>query len=326
MNDREPGLRAGFADAFLVDGVRTPFVDYRGALAGVSPIDLGIGAARAVIARAGADPVDIGTTIAGSMAQASFDAYVTPRHIGLYAGVPVERPAHLVQRICGTGLEVIVQAADAVSLGRVELALGVGTESMSRNPIAAYTHRNGFQMGKVEFKDFLWEALYDPAARVNMGDTAENLARDYGITRESVDRYAAQSFARAIAARDAGTLAEEIAPVVSAPFEIEGLQPRGIDLPKGVERVEVDSHIRPSPYEVLAKLRPAFGGVQTGGNSSAIVDGAGAVLVGSAAWLERTGKRPLARILCGVSVGVPPHVMGIGPAPAIRAALDMAGL
>jgi acetyl-CoA C-acetyltransferase len=319
-------LRAAFADAFLVEGVRTPFVDYRGAFAQISPIDLGIKAARAVIARAGADPGDIGTTIAGSMAQASFDAYVTPRHIGLYAGVPVERPAHLVQRICGTGLEVISQAADAVSLGRADLVLGVGTESMSRNPIAAYTHRNGFQMGQVEFKDFLWEALYDPAACVNMGDTAENLARDYGITREAVDRYAAQSFDRALAAREAGHLADEIEPVLGESFEIDGLQPRAIALPRGVERVEFDSHVRPSPYEVLAKLRPAFGGVQTGGNSSAIVDGAGAVLVGSSAWLQRTGKRPLARLRCSAAIGVPPHIMGIGPAPAIRAVLDMAGL
>jgi len=137
VSGKTKGLRATFDDAWLINGVRTPFVDYRGALSAISPIDLGIKAARAAIARAGVDAADIGTTIAGSMAQASFDAYVTPRHIGLYAGVPVEQPAHLVQRICGTGLEVLVQASDAVSLGRVDLALGVGTESMSRNPIAA---------------------------------------------------------------------------------------------------------------------------------------------------------------------------------------------
>jgi acetyl-CoA C-acetyltransferase len=155
MSTSPHGLRSSFADAWLIDGIRTPFVDYRGALAAISPIDLGIKAARAVIAKAGVDPSDIGTTVAGSMAQASFDAFVTPRHIGLYAGAPVDRPAHLVQRICGTGIEVLMQAADAVALGRVDLALGVGTESMSRNPIAAYTHRNGFGMGQVEFKDFL---------------------------------------------------------------------------------------------------------------------------------------------------------------------------
>jgi acetyl-CoA C-acetyltransferase len=323
---RKQGLRATFDDAYLIDGVRTPFVDYRGAFASVSPIDLGIKAARAAIAKAGADPADIGTTIAGSMAQASFDAYVTPRHIGLYAGVPIERPAHLVQRICGTGLEVLVQAADAVSLGRVDLALGVGTESMSRNPVAAYTHRNGFAMGAVEFKDFLWEALFDPAACVNMGDTAENLAKQYGITREEVDRFAARSFERALASRDAGFFADEIVSVVSENFEVEGLQSRGVKLPRGVETVDADSHVRPSPYEVLARLRPAFGGVQTGGNSSAIVDGAAAVLVGSSDYVKSMDKAPLVRLLAGVSIGVPPHIMGIGPAPAIRAVLDTAGL
>lgn len=315
-------LVATFKDAWIIDGARTPFVDYRGALSAISPIDLGIKAAREAIVRAGVDPKAIGTTIAGSMAQASFDAYVTPRHIGLYAGVPVERPAHLVQRICGTGLEVLSQAADAVSLGRADLVLAVGTESMSRNPIAAYTHRNGFTMGQVEFKDFLWEALYDPAACVSMGDTAENLATQYGIVREEVDRFAVRSFERALAARAAGFFDEEIVPVVSESFEADGLEPRGIRLGKGVESVDQDSHVRPSPYDVLAKLRPAFGGVQTGGNSSAIVDGAAGIVVGSSA----ASQRPLARIVASASVGVPPHIMGIGPAPAIRAVLEAGGL
>ncbi|QYO77216.1 thiolase family protein [Devosia salina] len=320
------GLRLTFDDAYLLGGARTPFVDYRGALSEISPIDLGIKAARAAIERTGVKAADIGHTIAGSMAQASFDAYVTPRHIGLYAGAPIEAPAHLVQRICGTGIEVIAQAADSVSLGRVDLALGAGCESMSRNPIAAYTHRNGFAMGKVEFKDFLWEALYDPAGCVNMGDTAENLAKQYNIDRERVDRFAERSFNRAIAARDAGILAEEIVPVTSETFEIETLDKRGIKLPRGVESVDTDSHIRPSPYEVLAKLRPAFGGVQTGGNSSAIVDGAGAVLVASSAYARANGHKPLARILASAAVGVPPQIMGIGPAPAIRGVLEVAGM
>lgn len=320
------GLRLTFDDAWLLGGARTPFIDYRGALAEISPIDLGIKAARAAVARTGVNPADIGHTIAGSMAQASFDAYVTPRHIGLYAGAPVSAPAHLVQRICGTGLEVIAQAADSVSLGRVDLALGAGCESMSRNPIAAYTHRNGFAMGKVEFKDFLWEALYDPAGCVNMGDTAENLAKQYDIGRERVDRFAERSFNRAIAARDAGVLAEEITEVITEDFQIEGLAKRGINLPRGVDSVSVDSHIRPSSFEVLSKLRPAFGGVQTGGNSSAIVDGAGAVLVASSAYASANGHRPLARILASAAVGVPPQIMGIGPAPAIRAVLEAASL
>jgi acetyl-CoA C-acetyltransferase len=319
-------LRLTFDDAWLLGGARTPFVDYRGALAEISPIDLGIKAARAAIERTGVKATDIGTTIAGSMAQASFDAYVTPRHIGLYAGAPIEAPAHLVQRICGTGLEVIAQAADAVSLGRVDLALAAGTESMSRNPIAAYTHRNGFTMGKVEFKDFLWEALYDPAVCVTMGDTAENLATQYGIGRERVDRFAERSFDRAIAARDSGRLAEEIVAVTTERFEIDGLDPRGIKLPRGVDAVDTDSHIRPSPYDVLARLKPAFGGVQTGGNSSAIVDGAGAVTIASAAYAKANALKPKARILASAAVGVPPRIMGIGPAPAIRAVLEAAGI
>ncbi|QDZ02733.1 thiolase family protein [Nitratireductor mangrovi] len=326
MTSTPKGIRYSFDDAWLMAGTRTPFVDYTGALSDVSPIDLGIKAARSAVAKAGIDPADIGTTIAGSMAQASFDAYMTPRHIGIYAGVPVDRPAHLVQRICGTGIEVLLQAAELVNRERVEAALCVGTESMSRNPVAAYTHRSGFRMGQVEFKDFLWEALLDPACSCTMGDTAENLARDYQISREEVDRYAERSFNRALAAQEAGFLAGEITPVVTETFSADGFNDRGIRLPRKVEQVDRDSHIRPSSFEALSKIRPAFGGVQTGGNSSAIVDGAAAAIVASRARAEAKGNRPLARILAGVSVGVPPHIMGIGPAPAIRAVLEECGL
>src|SRR5690606_520911 len=136
--------------------------------------------------------------------------------------VPLDVPALQVQRVCGTGIEVIMQAADAVSLGRARLVLGVGTESMSRNPVAAYTHRGGFRLGQVEFKDFLWEALLDPAVGMTMGDTAEKLARDYQITRPEVDAYAARSFARAVSAQASGFLAGEIVPVASETFEVEG--------------------------------------------------------------------------------------------------------
>jgi acetyl-CoA C-acetyltransferase len=317
------GIATTFDDAVLLDGVRTPFADYNGALAGVSPIDLGIKVARDVLAKSGTPPQDVGTVIAGSMAQASFDAYMLPRHIGLYAGVPVETPAHLVQRVCGTGIEVLGQAADAVSLGRAELALCVGAESMSRNPVAAYTHRGGFRMGQIEFKDFLWEALLDPAPNATMGDTAENLARQYQITRPQVDAYAARSFARAVAAQQSGFFAGEIAPVRSEAFERDNLRPRGIKI-KG--EVSADTHVRPSPVEALAAIRPAFGGVQTGGNSSAIVDGAAAALVSSSAYAKKHGHAPLARLVAVAAVGVPPEIMGIGPVPAIRAVLDRAGL
>jgi acetyl-CoA C-acetyltransferase len=318
-------LTATWNNAVLLEGVRTPFVDYNGALALISPIDLGIKAARAVLEKAGTPASDVGTVICGSMAQASFDAYMLPRHIGLYAGVDIETPAHLVQRVCGTGIEVLSQAADAIELGRADLALCAGAESMSRNPVAAYTHRGGFRMGQVEFKDFLWEALLDPAADVTMGDTAENLARRHGITREEVDAFAARSFDRAINARADGFLAGEIVAVETETFERDGFRPRGIKLKKG-DIVSEDSHIRPSPVEVLARIRPAFGGVQTGGNSSAVVDGAAAALVASTSYAQRRGQKPLARLRAVAAVGVPPEIMGIGPVPAIRAVLQQTGL
>jgi len=149
------GFFINYDDIWLLDGVRTPFADYNGVLGLVSPIDLGIKAARAVFERSKISPADVDSIIAGSVAQASFDAYMLPRHIGLYSGVPVDRPAHLVQRVCGTGIEAISQAADAITLKKINLALCVGAESMSRNPVAAFTHRSGFRMGQIEFKDFL---------------------------------------------------------------------------------------------------------------------------------------------------------------------------
>ncbi|HVZ53113.1 MAG TPA: thiolase family protein [Pseudolabrys sp.] len=322
-NDKSAGIGATFEDAWLLDGMRTPFVDYNGALGLVSPIDLGIKAAREAFKKTGASPADVDTVIAGNMAQASFDAYMLPRHIGLYAGVPVETPAHLVQRVCGTGIEVLAQASDAVSLKRAELALCVGAESMSRNPVAAYTHRGGFRMGQVEFKDFLWEALLDPGVSCTMGDTAENLAKQYQITRPEVDAFASRSFARAVEAQQSGFLAGEIAPVATEKFEIDGMNARGIRVK---DEVKADTHIRPSPVEALAKIKPAFGGVQTGGNSSAIVDGAAAILVGSGDYARKLGKKPLARILAVAAVGVLPEIMGIGPVPAIQAVLKRAGV
>src|SRR5690606_9184168 len=247
MADKTPGIGATFTDAWLLDGVRTPFVDYTGVLAKVSPIDLGIKAGREAVKRAGVDAKDIGTVVTGSMAQASFDAYMLPRHVGLYSGAPMETPAHHVQRVCGTGIEAISQAADAVSLGRADLALVVGAESMSRNPIAAYTHRGGFRMGQVEFKDFLWEALLDPSSKVTMGDTAENLAQKYQITRPEVDAYASRSFDRALAARKAGFFDEEIVPVKTETFARDGYEPRGIKLDRNTPEVSTDTHVRPSP-------------------------------------------------------------------------------
>src|SRR6516165_7487694 len=294
MANGKAALTASWGDVWLLDGVRTPFADYNGGLARVSPTDLGIKAAREVFARSGVSPRDVGAVITGSMAQASFDTYCLPRHVGLYSDVPIEVPAHMVQRVCGTGLEVLMQAADFVTHREIELTLCVGAESMSRNPVASYTMRGGFRMGAVDFKDFLLEALLDPAADVTMGDTAENLARQYQITRGEVDAFAAQSFQRAVAAQQSGFFAGEIAPVKSETFERAPYRPRALKL-KGVKELAADTHVRPSPLETLAAIRPAFGGVQTGGNSSAIVDGAAAALVASSDYIRTAGKAVLER-------------------------------
>ena len=322
------GFFTAFDDVWMLDGVRTPMVDYCGALGHVSPTDLGIKAAREALKRAGVPGSDIGSVVTGNMAPGDFDQFFLPRHIGLYAGVPVAVPAIMAQRICGTGFELFRQAGEHIQGGACEAALVVGTESMTRNPIAAFDHRTGFKLGApVGFKDYMWEALKDPAAGINMIQTAENLARKYGITREQVDEFAHQSFAKAVEAQESGFLAGEIVPVVTEKFELDGYKPRGIKLQGKVTEVAQDTHPRPSPIEVLAKLRPVFeGGVQTGGNSSALVDAAAAAVVASGAYAKAQGKQPLARIVGAAAVGVPPEIMGIGPAPAIRLLLERTGL
>jgi acetyl-CoA C-acetyltransferase len=318
------GQYSAFADAALLDAVRTPWVDLGGALAQVSPIDLGIKVGREVLARAALDPAGVDSVLAGSMAQASFDAYLLPRHIGLYSGVAQGVPALGVQRICATGFELLRQAARQLDDG-VQLALCVAAESMSRNPIAAYTHRGGFRLGAgVEFKDFLWEALYDPAPAVDMITTADNLARRHGLSRAAVDQYALDSHQRALKAQADGWFAPELVAVKAQTFELPGYASRGIRLPRGVDAVSVDSHPRPTDMAALARLRAVHeGGVQTAGNSCAVVDGAAAALVGRAS----SARRPvLAHLLASAAVGVAPEFMGIGPAPAIQLLLQRSGL
>ena len=321
------GLFNAFEDAYLLDGLRTPQVDYMGAFADANPIDLGIKAARALFARTGVAPDSVDTTLAGNMAPGGFDQFYVPRHIGMYAGVPVDRPAMMVQRICGTGFELFRQAAMELSGGR-DLVLVVGTESMTRNPIAAFDHRGGFRLGApIGFKDYMWEALTDSAPGISMIQTAENLAQRYGITREEVDAFAARSFTRAVQAQAEGWFDGEIVPVHNETFELDGYKPRGIRLSGKVKAVDRDTHPRPTAPEVLAALRSVYpGGVQTGGNSSALTDAAAAALVGNAAALKRYGKAPLARIAGAAVAGVPPEIMGIGPAPAIRLVLERTGL
>jgi len=327
-----PGFFSHFDDVWMLDGVRTPMVDYCGALGHISPTDLGIKAAKAALERSGVSGADIGSVVAGNMAPGDFDQFFLPRHIGLYAGVPVEVPALMAQRICGTGFELFRQAGEQIQGGACEAALVVGTESMTRNPIAAFDHRTGFKLGApVGFKDYMWEALKDPAAGINMIQTAENLATKYSITREEVDEFASQSFAKAVAAQQAGFHAGEIVPIITEKFDLPGYKSRGIRLQGKIAEVSADTHARISPADVLAKLKPVYeGGVQTGGNSAALVDAAAAAIVASGsfvkAWSEAQGKKPLARVVATAVVGVPPEIMGIGPAPAIRLLLEGTGL
>jgi len=322
------GLFQKFEGVFILDGVRTPMVDYQGAFADANPIDLGIKAARALLARADVDAARVDSVLAGNMAPGGFDQFYVPRHIGLYAGVPVEVPALMTQRICGTGFELFRQAGEQIGAGVATLALVVGTESMTRNPIAAFDHRGGFRLGApIGFKDTLWESLTDPAAGISMIQTAENLAKKYQITREAVDAFAAASFAKAVAAQESGWLAGEIVPAQSETFELAGYKPRQLKLSGKAAVADRDTHPRPTPPEVLAKLRTVFrDGVQTGGNSSALTDAAAAALVADAATAKAWGKPALARVAAAAVVGVPPEIMGIGPAPAIRRLLDGAGL
>lgn len=322
------GMFDSFDGVWLLDGVRTPMIDYCGALASVSPTDLGIKVAREILRRTGVAPGQVDQVLAGSMAPGDFDQFYLPRHIGLYAGVPLEAPAMMVQRICGTGFELFRQAGQQISAGGTGTVMLVGTESMSRNPIAAFEHRQGFRLGApIGFKDYMWEALNDPACGISMIHTAENLARSYGIAREEVDAYAARSFERAVQAQAAGWFDGEIVALRNEHFELEGYRPRGIHLSGKSAEVTVDTHPRLSPVEVLAKLRPVYpGGVQTGGNSAALTDAAAAAVVASTPVMRGWGRRPLARVAAAAVVGVRPELMGIGPAPAIRLLLERTGL
>ncbi|WPC67162.1 thiolase family protein [Rhodoferax ferrireducens] len=322
------GFFNAFDDIWMLDGMRTPLVDYCGALGHISPTDLGIKAARAALERAAVPAAHINSVLTGNMAPGDFEQFMLPRHIGLYAGVPQDVPALMAQRICGTGFELFRQAGEQIESGCADVALVVGTESMTRNPIAAFEHRTGFKLGApVGFKDYMWEALNDSAAGINMIQTAENLAKQYGITREEVDAFASSSFAKAVAAQQSGFHAGEIVPVVSENFALEGYATRAIKLQGKSSEVALDTHARISPVEVLAKLRSVYpGGVQTGGNSAALVDAAAAVVVTSGGYARAEGKKPLARVVAAAVVGVPPEIMGIGPAPAIRLLLERAGL
>lgn len=322
------GIGILFDDIFLVNGMRTPFGKYCGTLSQVSPTDLGIISSRAALQKSNLDPADIDQLIAANIGQSSYDAYFLPRHIGLFTGLPVEVPALMVQRICGSGFETLITGAEQITLGKAASVLCTGTENMSLAPIASFGNRMGFSLGKPVFKDMLWEALDDTAAGYPMGFTAENVAKIYKITREDCDRYALLSFQRAHCAQKNKLFEDEITPVNSSLFERDGLKSRKFCLPRGVKDFATDEQIRETTLDALAKLPPVFSevGVLTAGNCSGIVDGAASAVIADKEFIQNKNLKPVAKIIGGASCGIDPKVMGLGPVPAIKLLLEMTGL
>ena len=320
------GSGAVFTGIYFIEGKRTPFGKYCGALSTVSPTDLGIISAKGVLDAAKVKPADVDQVIVSNIGQSSADTFFLPRHIALYSGVPQGVPALMVQRICGSGIEVIGTAAEQIALGKANLVLGCGTESMSRYPLASFGARQGFQMGKPDFVDMLTASLDDTAA-VPMGTTADNLAAEVGVTREDVDRFSLRSQERYAQALEAGFFADELIPVQNGMHEVATLKPRRVKL-SGVETCTADEHPRKTTLEKLAKLPVLFSkeGPTTAGSASGIVDGSCSVLIAGEEYVQKSGLKPLGRIVAVASVGCQPRIMGIGPVPAIRAVLAAAKL
>ncbi len=304
-------------DIFIVAAKRTPFGTFGGKLKKHSAIDLGVIAAKAAFAAGSVDPEAVDHVIFGNVAQTSADAIYMARHVGLKSGVPIPVPALTVNRLCGSGFQSVVNGAQEILLGDAEIVLTGGAESMSQAPFAARGIRFGTKLGKnPELEDTLWSSLYDPHAGCAMAITAENLAEQFGITREQADGYGHRSQQAWAAAQQAGHFAAELAPIE--------LKSR-----KGPEMFDTDEHPRPeATLEKMGKLPTVFkkDGVVTAGNASGICDGAGAVILASGDAVKKHNLTPLARLVQWHVAGVEPKVMGIGPVPAITGALERAGL
>jgi acetyl-CoA acetyltransferase family protein len=303
-------------DIFILGGKRTPMTQYVGALKDVKAIDLAATAARGAFEATGVAPEEIDHTVIGNALQTSGDAIYGARHVALKAGVPADRPALTVNRLCGSGIQSVINGAHMIMLGEARTCLVGGMESMSMAPHVIYGARSGFALGQGKLEDSLMVALLDTYCNTTMAGTAENLARKYEISREEQDAYALRSQQEAARAQAAGVFAEEIVPVE-------------VKTRKGTKIVDRDDHLRPeTTLEVLAKLPTAFSkdGFVTAGNASGIVDGAAALVIAGGDFVKERGLKPSARILAWAYAGVEPDVMGIGPVPAIRKALEKADL
>lgn len=327
FHDKEKGVGITYDDIYLVNGARTPFGKLCGTLGNVSPTDLGIYASKAAIEKSGITGDDIDQLMYANIGQSSADSYFLPRHIGLYTGIPEGIPAVMLQRICGSGFETIIAGAEQISLGKASTALCGGTENMTLSPTVSFGNRMGYGLGRIDFKDMLWEALNDTAA-VPMGCTAENVATKHSITKEDANVFAKLSIDRYIAAKERGFFDGEVIKMNSTVFEMEGLNPRKVRLPRKAVDFTADENVRPADLESMAKLPTVFAkdGVQTAANSSGIVDGAASVVVASKEFIDAKGLKPLARVVASATSALDPKVMGLGPVPSIRLVLEMAGL
>jgi len=303
-------------DVVIIAGARTPMARYTGVFSDVSAIDLGVHASKAAVQRAGVDPGEIDHVVFGNVLQTSSDAIYGARHVGLKAGLRIETPAVTVNRLCGSGIEAIVQAAQRLLLDEANIVLAGGMENMTQAPFVIRGARNGLKLGAGTLEDFLFVGLTDSYCGLPMAVTAENLAQQKGITRRDADCYALRSQQAADTAARAGVFGEEISPV-------EVKQGRKSIL------VSEDDHRRPeTTLETLEKLPPSFkkDGMVTAGNASGIVDGAAAVIVTREKVAKERGLKPVGKIIAWAVAGVDPSLMGIGPVPATRKALELAGL
>ncbi|MDX1582608.1 MAG: acetyl-CoA C-acetyltransferase [Thermoanaerobaculia bacterium] len=298
----------------IVDGARTPMAEYNGHFTDISAIDLGVVAAKGALERSGYDPDEIDHVIVGNAQQTSGDAIYGARHVGLKAGVPKRVPAITLNRLCGSGIQSIISGAEQILLDESEVVLAGGMENMSQAPHVIRGARKGLRLGQGTLEDSLMVALLDSYSGYYMAQTSDNLAKKYDISREAQDEFAIRSQKKAEDGWQSGRLAEEVVPV---------------EVGRKKTLVEKDDHLRPeTTMEGLAKLRPAFSqdGFVTAGNASGIVDGAAMVVVTTAENAKAKGKKPLGRLVSWGITGCDPDIMGIGPVPATKIALERAEL